>query len=148
MSLKDRISEDEKAAMRARDSERLSTLRMLKAGMKQREVDERITLEDAHIIAIIEKMVKTRKESVEQFARGGREDLVAKESKEIELLQAYLPAQLSETELDALISAAIAESGATSIKDMGKVMKTALARLAGKSADGARVSQMVKEKLS
>jgi hypothetical protein len=146
MSLKDRITEDEKAAMRARDSERLGTLRMLKAGMKQREVDERITLEDAHIIAIIEKMVKTRKESVEQFARGGREDLVAKETKEIELLQGYLPAQLSDAELDALISAAIAESGATSIKDMGKAMALLKQKAQG-STDMAAASAKLKAKL-
>jgi uncharacterized protein YqeY len=146
MSLKDRISEDEKNAMRARDSERLGTLRMLKAGIKQREVDERITLDDTQILTVIEKMVKMRKESVTQFASGGRDDLVAKETKEIELLQAYLPAQLSDAELDALITAAIAESGAASIKDMGKAM-TLLKQKAQGRTDMAAASAKLKAKL-
>jgi uncharacterized protein YqeY len=146
MSLKDRISEDEKTAMRARDSERLGTLRMLKAGIKQREVDERITLDDTQILTVIEKMVKMRKESVTQFASGGRDDLVAKETKEIEQLQAYLPAQLSDTELEALISAAIAESGAASIKDMGKAMALLKQKAQGRT-DMAVASAKLKAKL-
>ena len=120
MSLKDRITEDMKAAMRAKESERLGTIRMLTAAIKQREVDERIQLDDVQVLSVIEKMIKMRKESIEQFKSGGRDDLVAREAKEIELLQAYLPAQLSEAEVDALIREAIAESGATSIKEMGK----------------------------
>src|SRR5688500_19367599 len=114
MSLKDRITEDMKAAMRAKESERLGTIRMITAAIKQREVDERIQLDDVQVLSVIEKMIKMRKESIEQFKSGGRDDLVARESKEIELLQAYLPAQLSDAEVDALIREAIAESGATS----------------------------------
>src|SRR3569832_852555 len=122
MSLKERITEDMKAAMRAKDSERLGTIRMITSAIKQREVDERITLDDNQVLAVIEKMIKTRKESIVQFQSGGREDLVAKENKEIELLQTYMPAQLPEAELDAIIADAIAQSGATSIKEMGKAM--------------------------
>jgi uncharacterized protein len=146
MSLKDRVTEDMKAAMRAKDSERLGTIRMITAAIKQREVDERITLDDAQVLAVIEKMIKTRKESVVQFQSGGRDDLVAKENKEIELLQAYLPAQLSEGELDGLISAAIAESGASSIKDMGKAMAILKQKAQGR-ADMAAVSAKLKAKL-
>ena len=112
MSLKERITEDMKTAMRAKDSERLGTIRMITSAIKQREVDERITLDDTQVLAVVEKMIKTRKESIVQFQSGGREDLVAKENKEIELLQAYMPAQLSEAELDAIIADAIAQSGA------------------------------------
>ena len=147
MSLKDRITEDMKAAMRSKDSERLGTIRMLQAAIKQREVDERITLDDSQILAVVEKMVKMRKESVVQFASGGREDLVAKETKEIDLLQAYLPAQLSDAELDAMIGAAIAESGATSIKEMGKAM-TLLKQKAQGRTDMAAASAKLKAKLS
>jgi len=146
MSLKDRITEDMKAAMRAKDSERLGTIRMLQAGIKQREVDERITLDDSQVLSVIEKMVKTRKESVVQFANAARADLVAKETKEIELLQAYLPAQLSETDLDAMIAAAIAESGATSIKDMGKAMTLLKQKTQGRT-DMAAASAKLKAKL-
>jgi uncharacterized protein YqeY len=147
MSLKDRITEDMKAAMRAKDSERLGTIRMLQAAIKQREVDERITLDDSQILAVLEKMVKMRKESVVQFASGGRDDLVAKETKEIDLLQSYLPAQLSDTEVDGLISAAIAESGATSIKDMGKAMTLLKQKVQGRT-DMATASAKLKAKLS
>ncbi len=122
MSLKDRINEDMKAAMRAKDTERLGTIRMITSAIKQREVDERIQLDDAQVLAVIEKMIKTRKESIAQFQSGGRDGLVAKEQKEIDLLQSYLPAQLSEAEVDALIAEVIAESGATTIKDMSKAM--------------------------
>jgi uncharacterized protein len=146
MSLKDRITEDMKAAMRAKDSERLGTIRMITAGIKQREVDERITLDDSQVLSVIEKMIKTRKESIAQFQSGGREDLAAKEQKEIDLLQAYLPAQLSEAELDALIAESIAEAGATSIKDMGKAMAILKQKAAGR-ADMAAVSGKLKAKL-
>jgi uncharacterized protein len=146
MSLKDRITEDMKAAMRAKDSERLGTIRMITAGIKQREVDERITLDDSQVLSVIEKMIKTRKESIAQFQTGGRDDLVAKEQKEIDLLQAYLPAQLSEAELDALIAQSIAEAGATSIKDMGKAMALLKQKAAGR-ADMAAVSGKLKAKL-
>ena len=146
MSLKERITEDMKAAMRAKDSERLGTIRMITAAIKQREVDERITLDDVQVLSVVEKMIKTRKESVAQFQAGGREDLVAKENKEIELLQAYMPAQLSEAELDALIAASIAESGATSIKEMGKAMALLKQKAQGR-ADMAAVSGKLKAKL-
>jgi uncharacterized protein YqeY len=142
VTLKERITEDMKAAMRASDKERLSTIRMAQAGIKQREVDERITLDDAQVIAVLEKMVKQRKESITQFEQGGRTDLADKERKEIELLQTYLPAQLSAGELDALIREAIAATGAVSVKDMGKVMALVKTRAAGRAdmgAVGARV---------
>jgi uncharacterized protein YqeY len=147
MSLKDRITEDMKAAMRAKESERLGTIRMITAAIKQREVDERIQLDDVQVLSVIEKMIKTRKESIEQFKIGGRDDLVARESKEIELLQAYLPAQLSEGEVDALIREAIAESGATSIKEMGKAMALLKQKAQGR-ADMAAASAKLKAKLS
>jgi uncharacterized protein YqeY len=146
MSLKDRITEDMKNAMRAKDAERLGTIRMITAAIKQREVDERITLDDAQVLSIVEKMIKTRKESIAQFQAGARADLVAKEQKEIDLLQAYMPAQLSETELDALIAESIAQSGAASIKDMGKAMALLKQKAAGK-ADMAAVSAKLKAKL-
>ena len=147
MSLKDRITEDMKAAMRAKDSERLGTIRMITAGIKQREVDERITLDDVQVLSVIEKMIKTRKESIEQFKSGGRDDLVAREHKEIELLQGYLPAQLSDAEVDALIREAIAESGATSIKEMGKAMALLKQKAQGR-ADMAAASAKLKAKLT
>jgi uncharacterized protein len=147
MSLKERVTEDMKAAMRAKDSERLGTIRMITAAIKQREFDERITLDDTQVLSVIEKMIKTRKESIEQFKIGGRDDLVARESREIELLQAYLPAQLSESEVDALIREAIAESGATSIKEMGKAMALLKQKAQGR-ADMAAASAKLKAKLS
>ena len=147
MSLKDRVTEDMKNAMRAKDSERLGTIRMITSAIKQREVDERITLDDAQVLSVIEKMIKMRKESIEQFKSGGRDDLVAREAKEIELLQAYLPAQLSEAEVDALIREAIAESGATSIKEMGKAMALLKQKAQGR-ADMAAASAKLKAKLS
>jgi uncharacterized protein YqeY len=147
MSLKDRITEDMKAAMRAKESERLGTIRMITAAIKQREVDERIQLDDVQVLSVIEKMIKMRKESIEQFKSGGRDDLVARESKEIELLQAYLPAQLSEAEVDALIREAIAESGATSIKEMGKAMALLKQKAQGR-ADLAAASAKLKAKLT
>jgi uncharacterized protein YqeY len=146
MSLKDRITDDMKAAMRAKDSERLGTIRMITAAIKQREVDERIALDDTQVLSVVEKMIKMRKESIAQFLSGGREDLAAKENKEIELLQAYLPAQLSEAELDALIADALAQSGATSIKDMGKAMAI-LKQSAQGRADMGVVSAKLKAKL-
>ncbi len=137
MTLKERITEDMKAAMRASEKERLSTIRMVQAAIKQREVDERITLDDAQVIAVLEKMVKQRRESIVQFEQGGRTDLADKERSEIALLQAYLPAQLSEAEVDALIQEAIASTGAASVKDMGKVMGVVKARAAGRTDMGA-----------
>jgi uncharacterized protein YqeY len=144
--LKERITEDMKAAMRGGDKERLGTIRMLQAAIKQREVDERITLDDAQVLAVIEKMVKQRKESIVQFEQGGRADLAAKEKAEIEQLQAYLPAQLSDAEIEALIREAIAATGAASIKDMGKVMGAVKAKAAGRADMGA-VSARIKAAL-
>lgn len=135
-----------KTAMRAKDSERLGTIRMLQAAIKQREVDERITLDDTQILSVIEKMIKTRKEAVEQFRTAGRDDLVAKESGEITQLQAYLPAQLSMTEVEALIASAITSTGAASVKDMGKVMAIVKQQAAGRADMGA-VSAAIKAKL-
>ena len=146
MTLKERIHEDMKAAMRASDKERLSTIRMAQAAIKQREVDERTTLDDAQVIAVIEKMVKQRRESIAQFEQGGRADLAAKEAAEIEQLQGYLPAPLSETELDSIIREAITASGASSIKDMGKVMAAVKAKAAGRADMGA-VSARIKASL-
>ena len=132
MSLRDRITEDMKTAMRSGDKERLGHIRMLQAAIKQREVDERIVLDDAQVIAAVEKMVKQRREAIAQFEAGGRADLVAKENAEIATLQAYLPAQLSDAEIDALIAEAIAQTGAASVKDMGKVMGVVKGKAAGR----------------
>jgi uncharacterized protein YqeY len=147
VTLKERITEDMKAAMRASDKERLSTIRMVQAAIKQREVDERITLDDAQVVAVLEKMVKQRKESIVQFEQGGRADLADKEKSEIVLLQAYLPTQLSEAEVDAIVSEAIAATGAASVKDMGKVMAVVKAKAAGRTDMGA-VSARIKAALS
>jgi uncharacterized protein YqeY len=132
--------------MRGAEKERLSTIRMVQAAIKQREVDERITLDDAQVLAVLEKMIKQRRESIAQFEQGGRADLVAKERAEIELLKTYLPAPLSPAELDALITDAIAASGATSVKDMGKVMGIVKSKAAGRADMGA-VSARIKAAL-
>ena len=146
MSLRERITEDMKAAMRAGEKDRLGLIRMLQAAIKQREVDERITLGDAETLAVIDKMIKQRRESVTQFEAGGRADLVARESAEIAALTAYLPARLSDAELEALIREAIVGSGAASIRDMGKVMAVLKAKAAGR-ADMAAVGARVKAAL-
>jgi uncharacterized protein YqeY len=146
MSLKERITEDMKTAMRAKDSTRLGTIRLIQAAIKQREVDERITLDDNQVLAAIEKMIKMRKESIVQFQSGGRADLVAKEQQEIDLLQTYMPAQLSEAEVDKLVADAIAQAGATSIKEMGKAMAI-LKQTAQGRVDMALVSAKLKAKL-
>jgi hypothetical protein len=147
VTLKERIQEDMKAAMRGGARERLATVRLILAGIKQREVDERITLDDAQVLAVIEKMVKQRRESITAFQAGGRSDLVAKEQAELGLLQTYLPEPLDAASLDALIGAAIAESGATSVKDMGKVMAIIKTRAAGRVDMGALGAQ-VRSRLS
>jgi uncharacterized protein YqeY len=146
MSLKDRITDDMKAAMRSGEKERLGVIRMITAAIKQREVDERITLNDAQVLSVLEKMIKQRKESLTQFQAGNRPDLVAKETAEINLLQGYMPSQLGEAELDALIGGAIASTGATSIKDMGKVMNIIKTAAQGR-ADMAAVGAKIKAKL-
>jgi len=147
MSLKDKVTEDMKAAMRAKDSARLGTVRLLLAAMKQKEVDERVVLTDADVLAIIDKMVKQRRESIAQFEKAARNDLADVEKAEIAVLSAYLPQQLSEAEVGQAIAAAIAESGAAGAKDMGKVMAALRPKLAGR-ADMGRVSGLVKAKLA
>jgi len=147
MSLKDRITEDMKNAMRAKDAERLSTIRMLLAACKQREVDERIVLDDMAVIGIVDKMIKQRKDSVAAFQQGGRTDLADKEAVEITVLQAYLPQRLSAEETLAAVSAIVAELGAAGPGDMGRVMAAAKAQLAGK-AEMAHVSAAVKQALA
>jgi uncharacterized protein YqeY len=146
-ALKDRVTEDMKAAMRAKDTDRLSTIRMLLAACKQREVDERIELDDAAVIGLVDKLIKQRKDSIAAFQQAGRDDLVAKESAEVAVLEVYLPQRLSAEEIAAQVAALIAELGATGPGDMGKVMGAAKARLAGK-ADMGLVSAAVKQALS
>lgn len=147
MSLKNRITDDMKTAMRAKDTARLGTIRLLLAAIKQKEVDERIELADAAIGGIVEKLIKQRKDSINQFQAAGRDDLVAAEQAELVVLQAYLPEQLSSTEIEAAVVAAIAESGAASAKDMGKVMGLLKPRLAGR-AEMSLVSTLIKSHLS
>ena len=146
MTLKERITEDMKTAMRSGEKDRLAVIRLLQAAIKQREVDERITLDDAQITSVLEKMIKQRKESIVAFEKGNRADLVAKEAAEIAVLQPYLPAQLTDAELDALIADAIASTGAATIKDMGKVMGVVKSKAAGKADMGA-VGARIKAKL-
>jgi uncharacterized protein YqeY len=147
MSLKDQITEDMKTAMRAKDSARLLTIRGLLAAVKQREVDERIALDDAGVLAVIEKLVKQRKDSISQFATAGRTDLVDKESAELQVLEGYLPQRLSAEEIAAEVAKIVAEVGASGAADMGKVMGAAKTRLAGKADMGA-VSAAVKQALT
>lgn len=147
MTLKERITADMKSALRAGEKERLGTIRLALAAIKQREVDERIALDDAQVLAVLEKMIKQRKEAITQFQAGGRADLVAKEGAEVTVLEAYLPARMSDAELDALICAAIASTGAASAKDMGKVMAVVKSQAQGRADMGA-VSARVKEKLA
>ena len=147
MTLKAHIQEDMKSAMRAGAKDKLANIRMLMAAIKQREVDERIELDDAQVLSVIDKMVKQRRESIAQFEAGGRGDLVARETAEMQLLSAYLPAQLSAAELDAMIAEVIAATGASSIKDMGKVMAAIKARAAGRADMGA-VGARIKARLS
>ena len=147
MSLKDRINDDMKAAMRARETERLGTIRLLLAAIKQREVDERIVLDDAAITAVIDKMIKQRKDSISQFEAAGRTDLVEKESAELTILSAYMPEQLSDAEIATEVQAAVAQTGATGPQDMGKVMGVLKPKLAGR-ADMTAVSAQVKAALA
>jgi uncharacterized protein YqeY len=136
-----------KAAMRAKDAARLSTIRLLLAAIKQREVDERIELDDAAVVGVIEKMIKQRRESIAQFEKGARKDLADAEKAEVQVLSAYLPAQMSDAEVERLVDSVISETGASGAKDMGKVMAALKSRLAGK-ADMGKVSGRVKAKLS
>ncbi len=146
MELKNKITEDMKTAMRAKDTARLGTVRLLLSAMKQKEVDERVVLTDADILAIIDKMVKQRRESIAQFEKAGRNDLADGEKAEIVVLSTYLPQQMSEAEVAAAIAAAISETGAAGAKDMGKVMGLLKSRLAGRT-DMGKVSGLVKAKL-
>lgn len=145
-SLKDRITEDMKSAMRARDAARRSAIRLLQAAIKQKEVDERIVADDTAVLAIVEKLIKQRKDSIEQFTKAGRTDLADKETAELTLLTAYLPQQLSEAEVTAIVDATIAEIGIAGPQAMGKVMALLKPRLAGR-ADMSRVSGLVKQRL-
>lgn len=147
MSLKDQITEDMKNAMRAKDTARLGTIRLLLAAMKQKEVDERIELDDGAVVAIIEKLIKQRKDSISQFQAANRDDLVAIENAELIVLQAYMPEQMSEAEVAAVVAKAVTEVGATGPQDMGKVMGLVKSQLAGK-ADMGVVSAQVKAALT
>ncbi|MFC5427471.1 GatB/YqeY domain-containing protein [Paraburkholderia denitrificans] len=147
MSLKDRINDDMKAAMRARETGRLATIRLLLAAIKQREVDERVTLDDTAITAVIDKMIKQRKDSISQFEAAGRMDLVENETAELKVLAGYMPEQLSEAEIAAEVQAAVAQSGAAGPQDMGKVMGVLKPKLAGR-ADMTAVSALVKAALA
>ncbi|RRD41726.1 GatB/YqeY domain-containing protein [Comamonadaceae bacterium OH3737_COT-264] len=147
MSLKDQITEDMKSAMRAKQTQRLGTIRMLQAAIKQREVDERVTLDDAAIVAIVDKLIKQRRDSITAFEQAGRQDLVAQEQSEIDVLQAYLPARLSAQEVQAAVEKIVADLGASGPGDMGKVMGQAKKELAGKADMGA-VSAAVKAALA
>ena len=147
MSLKAKLTDDMKAAMKGGDKERLGTIRLVNAAIKQREVDERITLDDTQVLAVLEKMLKQRRDSITQFEAAGRTDLADKEKAEVAVIQAYLPAQMTPAEVDAAIATAIAESGATGPKDMGKVMGLAKAKVAGRT-DMGKLSELIKAKLS
>ena len=146
MTLKERITEDMKTAMRAGEKDRLATIRLILAAVKQIEVDERIVLDEPRMLAVLEKMATQRKESISEFEKGGRADLVAKEAAELAIIKTYLPEQMAEAELDALIAEAIASTGAASIKDMGKVMGLVKTKAAGR-ADMAAVGARIKQKL-
>ena len=147
MSLKARISDDMKAAMRARETERLGTIRLLLAAIKQREVDERIELDDTAVLAVVDKMLKQRKDSITQFQQAGRDDLVQKEQAEVDVLKVYMPAALSDAEVAAEVQQAVTDTGATGPQDMGKVMGVLKPRLAGR-ADMTAVSALVKAALT
>jgi uncharacterized protein YqeY len=147
MFLKERITEDMKAAMRAKDGTRLSAIRLLLAAIKQREVDERIQLTDADVTAVIEKMLKQRRDSIQQFEAGGRQDLADNEKFEVSVLQAYMPAALSEAEIVAAVTEALRASGAKGVQDMGKVMNILKPKLSGR-AEMAKISALVKSKLA
>ena len=146
MSLREKINEDMKAAMKAREAEKLSAIRLLHAALKQKEIDERITLSDSDVLGIIDKMLKQRRDSIEQFRAGNRPDLVAKEEFEVIVLQAYLPAQLSDAEVMKIMDDVIAQTGAQGARDMGKVMNTLRPLVAGR-ADMGKLSGLVKARL-
>ena len=148
MTLQEKIQSHLADAMRSKDQLRLGVLRMMKTAVKNKEIEKMKPLDEGEVIAVMNTLVKQRKDSVEQFRKGGREELAQKEEAEIKIIEEYLPAAASEDDIRSAVEEAIQETGAASIKDMGKVMKATMARLVGKTADGSRVSQVVKEKLS
>ena len=148
MTLQDKIQSHLADAMRSKDQLRLGVLRMMKTAVKNKEIDKMKPLEENEVVAVLNTLVKQRKDSIDQFRKGGREELAQKEEAEIKVIEEYLPAAASDDDIRQAIADAIQETGAASIKDMGKVMKATMARSAGKTADGSRVSQLVKEKLS
>jgi uncharacterized protein YqeY len=147
MTLADQVTSDIATAMKAKDQGRLSALRMLKAAIMNKGVEKGRDLEDAEVLQVVSSLVKQRRDSIEQFQKAGRNDLVDKESGEIKVLEQYLPPAASAEEIDAAVAAAIAESGATSVKDIGKVMKAVMPKLAGKNADGRTINEAVRRKL-
>ncbi len=147
MRLRDRISEDLMAAMKSREADRLSVLRMMKAAVRNREIDTRRELDDAQTAQVLLGLIKQRKDSIEQFTKGGRLDLANKESAEIKVIEEYLPSAVTDEEIAAAVDAVIAETGASSVKDMGRVMKACMARFAGRPVEGGKVSELVKGKL-
>ncbi len=147
MGLVEQIDKDLPVAMKAQEALKLSVLRMMKAALKNKQVEMQKELEDAEALAVLRTLVKQRHDSVEQFRKGGRDDLADKEEAEITIIEGYLPAAAGEEDIDAAVAAAIAETGTAGPKDMGKVMKAAMAKLAGKNADGKRVSEKVRAKL-
>jgi len=148
MRLRDKISEDLMAAMKWKEAERLSVLRMMKAAIRNKEIDSRQELEDPQAIQVLLSLIKQRKDSVEQFTKGGRLDLAEKESAEIKVIEEYLPSAVDDEEIGRVVDAVIGETGAASVKDMGKVMKGCMARFAGRPVDGAKVSELVKARLT
>jgi uncharacterized protein len=148
MRLRDKVSEDLMAAMKSREAERLSVLRMMKAAIRNKEIDSRKELEDAEAVQVLVSLIKQRKDSVEQFTKGGRLDLANKESAEIKVIEEYLPAAVGDEEIGSIVDSVISETGAASVKDMGKVMKACMARFSGRPVDGAKVSEVVKVRLT
>jgi uncharacterized protein YqeY len=148
MRLRDRISEDLMSAMKSKEAERLSVLRMMKAAVRNREIDLRQELEDAQVIQVLLSLIKQRKDSIEQFTKGNRPELADKEAAEIKVIEHYLPAAVTDEEIGTIVEAVLVETGAASIKDMGRVMKACMARFSGRPVDGAKVSEFVKSKLN
>jgi uncharacterized protein len=148
MRLRDKISEDLVSAMKTKEAARLSVLRMMKAAIRNKEIDTRQELEDAQAIPVLLSLIKQRKDSIEQFTKGGRLDLADKETAEIKVIEEYLPAAVTDEEIGRIVDAVIGEMAVTSIKDMGKVMKACMARFAGRPVDGAKISELVKAKLT
>jgi uncharacterized protein len=148
MTLQDKIQSDISDAMKSKDALRLSVLRMMKSAVKNKEIEKMKPLDEGEVVAVLNTLLKQRRDSVEQFRGGGREEMAQKEEEEIKILERYLPAAASDDDIRGAIDAAIVETGAASMKDMGKVMKATLVRLVGKTTDGSKVSQLVKEKLT